>query len=270
MVDCFIIKKTDMKKILFSILSLMLILVGCNQDAEGPLFDAEGIDYVAVGTTYVDGAYALNNDNSYSIMFPIHRTDKNAVGTVANLELVEATGVFELENAQLTFEAGSGLAYAVIKPTDASLIDPATIYAFELSVTGDNASPLYSEASFSGQLELTFASVGVGMYESLSFWADDPWAQEILKADGLDIYNLPALYEPGADILVIEDVAAKTVSIPAQKAWLYDSTYGYVYIVGTGTVSTNGDGKKVYSMQLEHYIPDVYSWGPQPEVLVFP
>jgi len=267
MVDCFIIKKTDMKKILFPILSLMLILVSCNQDVEGPLFDAKGVDYVAVGTTYVDGAYALNNDNDYTIMFPIHRTDKNADGTIATLELVEETGVFELETAQLSFVKGEGLAYAKIVPSNAADIDPATLYSFELKVTGDNASTLYNTATFSGQLELTLAPVGEGVFES-SFY-EEAWAQSILKADGLDIYKLPGLYEAGSDILVIENVTAGTISIPAQKAWYHSQGY-QVYVQGSGTVSTNGDGKKVYSMQLEHYIPDVHTWGPWPEVLVFP
>jgi len=266
MVDCFIIKKTDMKKILFPILSLMLILVGCNQDVEGPLFDAKGVDYVAVGTTYVDGAYALNNDNDYTIMFPIHRTDKDADGTIATLELVDASGVFELENAQLTFTKGEGLAYAKIAPTDAALIDPAAIYSFVLKVTGDNASPLYNTAEFSGQLELTLAPIGEGVFES-SFYGE-AWAQSILKADGLDIYKLPGLYESGSDILVIENVAGATVSIPEQKAWYHSQGY-QVYVRGDGAIKTIGD-KKVYSMMLEHYIPGVHTWESWSEVLVFP
>ncbi|MBK3517385.1 hypothetical protein [Carboxylicivirga marina] len=256
-----------MKKIILPILLLMGVLVGCDQDVEGPLFDAEGVDYVAVGTTFVDGAYALNGDNEYSIMFPIHRTDKNAAGTVANLELTEGTGVFELETAQLSFTDGEGMAYAIVKPTDASLIDPATIYSFTLKVTGDNASPLYNTAEFSGQLELTLVSMGDGHFTS-DFWPGD-WPQEILKADGLDIYSLPGLYEEGSDILVIEDVTAGTVSIPNQKVWYHSAGY-QVFVVGSGTVSTNGEGKKVFSMSLEHYIPDVHSWGAWPEVLVFP
>lgn len=256
-----------MKKIIFPILLLLGILTGCEQDVKGPLFDAGGVDYVAVGTTFVDGAYALNSGNDYSIKFPIHRTDKSAEGTVASLELMEATGVFELETTGLSFTKGEGIAYAIIKPSDPSLIDPATLYSFSLKVVGDNASPLYNTAKFTGQLELTLAPVGDGSFESSFF--EDTWAQTILKADGLDIYNLPGLYEEGSDILVIENVTDSNVSIPEQKAWYHSQGY-QVYVRGTGTVSTNGDGKKVYSMQLEHFIPDVHTWGEWPEILVFP
>jgi len=266
MVECFIIKKNDMKKILFPILLLMIVLISCDQDNEGPLFDTKGIDYVAVGVTAIEAPYALNNENGYSIMFPIHRSDKSKSGTVANLSL-EGSDLFELESSTLTFEEGSGLVYAKVITLDNSALDPAMIYSFTLTVTGDNASLLYNTAEFSAQLELSLSSLGTGAFTSTFF--EDNWGVEVLKADGLEIYKVMGLYEEGSDILIIENAATGTVSIPDQKAWYHSAGY-QVYVKGTGSVSVNGDGKKVYSMDLEHFIPDVINWGAWPEVLVFP
>ncbi|MCT4645006.1 MAG: hypothetical protein N4A74_08475 [Carboxylicivirga sp.] len=253
-----------MKHIL-SILMLTVILVGCNQDNEGPLFDAKGIDYVAVGTTSVETPYALNNSNNYSIMFPIHRTDKGTDGTIANLEFVDESGVFELDNDKLSFANGEGLAYAKIVASDPAAIDPAAIYSFTLKVTGDNASPLYHTATFSGQLELKFESLGKGEFNG----ALGERSVNVFKAEGLEIYKVEGPYADGTDILIIEDATAKTVKLPNQKAWFHSAGY-QVYAKGSGSVSTNGAGKKVYSLNTNHYIPDVHDFGVIPEVLVFP
>jgi len=255
-----------MKKILLQILLVMIVLSACDQDNEGTLFDSKGIDYVAVGVTYVSDAYLLNEENSYSIQFPIHRTDKTKAGTVANLSLI-GDDLFVLESSSITFEKGEGLAYAKIVPTDNTAINAAAIYEFTLNVTGDNASLLYPTAKFSAQQELIVNSIGIGTFNST--WNEAISEVEMMKADGLEIYKAVGLYEEGSDILIIENTVTGTVSIPKQKAWYHPAGY-QAFIKGTGSVSVNEDGKKVYSMDLEHFIPDVINWGAWPEVLVFP
>lgn len=258
-----------MRNILYGL--LLFIAVGaCDQDNIKTKIDTNGVDYVAVAVTAVDEPYKLNTGNTYSITFPIHRTYKNVVGTTAELSLEsnDETGLFVLEEESLTFEAGSAVAYAKIMATNPSGIDPAMIYTFELKVIGDNASSLFNTAAFSGQLELSFTGLGSGAMESTFF--EDTWAVEMFKAEGLDIYKAQGLYEEGYDILLIVDEGLGTVSIPEQKGWFHSGVELPVRIGGSGTVSTN-DGKKIFTMQIEHYLPEYdHTWGFWDEVLTMP
>ncbi len=260
-----------MKNILFILILVAVAFSACDQDNVKTKIDTGGVDYVAVSVTAVDEPFKLNADNSYSITFPIHRTLKDVSGTVATLELKSSddTGLFQLESSSLTFEAGSAVAYAKVVATDAGSIDPATVYSFELSVTGENASPLYNTAEFSGQLELTFVSMGTGNMNSAFY--EDAWPVEIFKAEGLSIYKAVAMYEDGFDILIIENTGASTVAIPEQKGWFHAGVELPVRIAGSGAISTNGDGKTVFTMQIEHYLPEYdHSWGVYDEVLTLP
>jgi len=144
-----------MKKILYVLMICAVVLSACDQDNIQAKFDTGGIDYVAVGVTAVDEPYKLNANNNYSISFPIHRTYKDGSGTVATLAFTSSdeSGLFKLESESLTFEDGSAVAYAKIMANNPSALDPDVVYAFELYVSGDNASPLYNKAKFSAQLE---------------------------------------------------------------------------------------------------------------------
>ncbi|MBR8535335.1 hypothetical protein KDU71_07170 [Carboxylicivirga sediminis] len=260
-----------MKNILLILMIAVVALTACDQDNVMTKLDTGGVDYVAVAHTAIDAPYMLNADNNYSISFPIHRTYKNVSGTVANLEMAsnDDTGLFVLESTTLSFADGEAVAYAVVSATNPSAIDPAKIYTFELSVTGDNASPLYHTAEFNGQLELKFTSMGTASFESTFF--GEAWTVEIFKAEGLSIYKAEALYEDGYDILIIEDEGAGTVSVPEQKAWFQTDVELPARIAGSGTVSTNGDGKKVFAMEIEHYLPEYdHTWGVYDEVLTMP
>ncbi|MCU4157652.1 hypothetical protein J1N10_16870 [Carboxylicivirga sp. A043] len=260
-----------MKNLIYALLFCFVALSSCDQDNIQTKFDAGGVDYVAVGVTAVDAPYKLNADNSYSISFPIHRTLKNVSGTEANLVLNSSngSGLFELESQNLTFEQGSALAYAKIIATDPGAIDPATVYSFELVVSGDNASPLYNTAVFSGQLELNFEMLGTGSFAST--WDEETRDVNLYKAIGLDIYMAEALYEAGFDVLIIANEGAATVSIPEQKGWFHTGVELPVRIAGTGTISNNNEGKKVFTMQIEHYLPEYdHTWGAWDEVITFP
>ncbi|MCG8582321.1 MAG: hypothetical protein MI866_20525 [Bacteroidales bacterium] len=260
-----------MKKLLYAFMICLVGLSACDQDNVQTKFDTGGVDYVAVGVTAVDEPYKLNADNSYTISFPIHRSLKDVSGTIANLVLVSSddSGLFELENESLTFEDGNAVAYAKIAATNPSAIDPATIYSFELMVIGTNASPLYHTAEFNGQLELDFETVGSGSFEST--WDEVTRPVNLYKAVGLDIYKAEALYEEGYDVLIIADEGAATVSIPEQKGWFQTDVQLPARIAGSGTISTNGDGKKVFTMRIEHYLPEYdHTWEEWDEIITFP
>lgn len=260
-----------MKKILVVLTFIVFVLSACDQDNVKTKIDTGGVDYVAVAVPAVDEPYKLNAENSYSISFPIHRTFKNTSGTEATLVLTsnDDTGLFELENSTLSFETGSAVAYAKVVTTDAGAIDPAKVYTFELSVTGENASPLYNTAEFSGQLELSFVSMGTATM--VSAFNEDTWPVEIYKAEGLSIYKAAGLYEEGYDILIIENETTSTVAIPEQRGWFHAGVELPVRIAGSGVISTNGEGKKVFTMEIEHYLPEYdHTWGFWDEVLTLP
>ncbi|MCT4644075.1 MAG: hypothetical protein N4A74_03745 [Carboxylicivirga sp.] len=256
-------------RIIIYVTLFMMAIVACDQDNVKTKIDANGVDYVAVAVTAVDEPYKLNADNTYTISFPIHRTYKNVSGTTAELTLEsnDDTGLFILEDESLTFDAGSAVAYAKIKATNPSAIDPAMTYTFELKVVGDNASLLFNTAAFSGQLELSFESAGTATMVS-SFY-DDTWNVEMFKAEGLDIYKAQALYEEGYDILLIVDEGLGTVSIPEQKGWFHGGVELPVRIGGSGTVVNNG--QMIFTMQIEHYLPEYdHTWGFWDEELTMP
>lgn len=261
-------KETTMKKIFLAIILMGTVLLSCDQENIGTLFDNEGNDYVAVGTVKIDEPIALLLEDNFSFKFPLHRTNLSINGTTAEVELSSSNGegVFMLESSTVTFADGEGVAHVVIVPVSSDGIDPATTYSFTLTVVGDNASPMNNEATFSAQMVLEYTPLGEGYFYS-EFWPG-VWEQAVEKANGLELYKAVGLYESGKDILF--SVSGDKVVVAYQKAWNYDASYGDVYASGEGTVSVVG-GKTLFTVELEHYLPSAdYSFGTGIETLELP
>jgi hypothetical protein len=250
-------KHTYLILILFS-----MTIFSCDQENLGTLYEPEA-PYVAFSSPVVSGN-VLSAENDYSVNVQLVRSDLSAA-TTANVELEmneNIEGVFDLESNTVTFEDGKGTAYLKIVPlVEPGQIDPTKNYVFNLTLTGDNASALYNQTSYRASFRYT--PIGTGTFNSVFFGDEWPVDLEKLEVGNLTLYKAKGLYETGYDITII--VEGENVTVNDQAAWYYDDEYGEVFITGTGTMS----GKTI-TMSLTHFIPDVFAWDPETEVLTLP
>ncbi|MCK3683250.1 hypothetical protein [Maribellus sp. YY47] len=254
-----------MKKLYFILLILGLAIVSCDQDNIGEIYKPEA-PYVAFASSVVPQNF-LSADNDYSVMVQIVRSDLSG-STTANISLEmndDIEGVFDLESATVTFTDGQAKAYAKIVPViPTDQINPAKMYKFKLTLTGDNVSELYNTTTYTALFNIEYQDAGTGDFNS-DFWPG-AWPVDLLKADlgnDLIVYKAIDLYEEGYDIVIV--VSGGNVTVSGQAAWYYDDDYGDVFVSGTGTVSG-----KVLTLKLTHYIPDVYAWDEATETLTLP
>jgi hypothetical protein len=250
-------KHTYLILILFS-----MTIFSCDQENLGTLYEPEA-PYVAFSSPVVSGN-VLSAENDYSVNVQLVRSDLSAATTASvELEMNEnIEGVFDLESNTVTFEDGKGTAYLKIVPlVEPGQIDPTKNYVFNLTLTGDNASALYNQTSYRASFRYT--PIGTGTFNSVFFGDEWPVDLEKLEVGNLTLYKAKGLYETGYDITII--VEGENVTVNDQAAWYYDDEYGEVFITGTGTMS----GKTI-TMSLTHFIPDVFAWDPETEVLTLP
>lgn len=251
-----------MKKTYLILIILAAALFSCDQENMGALYEPDG-PYVAFSSSVVTNN-VLSAENNFSVSVQIVRSDVS-VATTATVELEmndDINGVFALESNTVTFEEGKGAANVKIAPiVEPSEIDPTKTYVFNLTLTGDNVSEFYGTTSYRASFQYT--PIGAGTFNSAFF--GDVWSVDIekLEVGSITLYKAKGLYESGYDITII--VEGTNVTINEQPAWFYDSDYGDVVIVGTGTA----DGK-VLTISIEHYIPNVGGWDPETEVLTLP
>ncbi|MCG6187209.1 hypothetical protein [Maribellus maritimus] len=253
-----------MKKIFSIIIILAVALLSCDQENMGTIYEPEN-PYVAFSSSVVPENF-LTADNNFSVEIPIVRS---SVSAPASAEVVlemndDIDGIFALESNTVTFEDGELVAYAKIVPVvDPGLLNPVKSYVFKLTLTGDNVSELFNTSTFTAFFEIDYIAAGTADFSSEAF--EGAWSIELLKADlseNLTVYKAVDLYEEGYDIIIV--VNGDNVSVADQAAW-FSEDYGDVFVVGSGTVSG-----KVLTMSIEHYIPDVGSYGAFTEILTLP
>ncbi len=254
-----------MKNIFPTIFILATAFLSCDQENIGALYVPEN-SYVAFSTSIVP-ENILSSDNNYSVLVQIVRSVLSDQST-ANVSLEmndDIEGVFALESNTVTFADGEGVAYAKVVPVVApELINPAKTYTFNLTLTGDNVSELYNNTTYVAFFDIEYIAAGTG--NLISNFDGEERAVEILKADfgnNITAYKAQGLYQEGYDIVIV--VSGENVTVAGQAAWYYDDEYGEVYIIGSGTAN----GKEL-TLSLTHYIPDVYAWDPETEILILP
>lgn len=254
-----------MKNTISIIFVLAVVLVSCDQDNIGTVYEPEK-SYVAFSSPVV-AENALSADNNFSVNVQIVRSDLNEA-TTAEVELEmndDIEGVFALQSGTVTFNTGEGKAYAKIIPLVAPAeIDPTKSFKFKLKLTGDNVSELFNKSTYTANIKLDYTNVGAGNFVSEFF--EDEWPVNLLKADlgnNVILYKAKNLYDDGYDVVLV--VNGSNVTVSEQPAWYYDDEYGEVYVTGEGTIS----GKEI-TLSLTHFIPDVYEWDAATEVLTLP
>ena len=250
-------KHTYLILILFTI-----ALFSCDQENMGTLYEPEA-PYVAFSSPVVSGNI-LSAENDFSVSVQLVRSGLSGSATAAiSLEMNDnIEGVFDLESTTVTFEDGKGTAYVKIVPlVEPGQIDPTKNYVFNLTLTGDNVSEFYNKTSY--RASFSYTPIGTGTFTSVFF--DDEWTVDVekLEVGNLTLYKAKGLYETGYDITIIAE--GENVAVEEQAAWYYDDDYGDVWITGSGTLSD-----KTITLSLTHFIPDVYAWDPETEILTLP
>lgn len=251
-----------MKHTYLILILFAMALFSCDQENMGTLYEPDA-PYVAFSSPVVSGN-VLSAENNFSVNVQLVRSDLSGTATATiSLEMNEnIEGVFDLESNTVTFEDGKGTAYVKIVPqVEPGEIDPTKNYVFNLTLTGENASALYNQTTYRASFRYT--PIGTGTFTSVFF--DDEWPVDVekLEVGNLTLYKAKGLYETGYDITIV--VEGDNVTVEDQAAWYYDDEYGDVWISGTGTI--NG---KTITLSLTHFIPDVYAWEPETEILTLP
>ena len=247
-----------MKKIKFIIpLLLSLLLITSCSEHEGTIFD-QGNNQNAL---FLATRYSFEVEAS-EITVKLYRGNTSNASDIA-LTLDAPAGTENINfrlKAAAHFDAGQNSADVVIS-YNLNEMSPTDLYSLKLTI-GENFTPLFSSNSsttVSIRKKLTFVSFGTGVFESEAF--EESWNQSIEVAmEDPSLLRLPGLYEEGKSILL--SVSGNNVTVDGQAAWLYNSTYGDVYVRGEGTIEGN-----VCTMILEHYIPGVTSFGEFQEIL---
>ncbi|HPF52322.1 MAG TPA: hypothetical protein PK335_12140 [Draconibacterium sp.] len=251
-----------MKKIYLLITVVALALSSCDQENIGTIYEPDS-PYVSFASSVVPDN-VLSANNNFSVSCVLVRSDLSGSAT-ASIELemnADIDGVFALESNSVTFGDGEGTAYVKIVPlVSADQLDPTKTYVFKLTITSDNASELYNTATYKAGFKFDY--VGTANFTSELF--EEGWTVEVYKlvVGSKTLYKAKELYDVGIDVTIT--VEGNVVTVEDQLAWYSGYYESDVRIVGTGTM----DGK-VISLTLEHYIPDLGSFGEYSEILTLP
>ncbi len=256
-----------MKKLFIILCASIFAIISCEQENVSTIYEP-GSPYVAFSSPVVS-ENILSAENGFSINVQVVRSELSAPATATiSLEMNEnIEGVFALESNTVTFAEGEGTAYVKIIPVvEPSLIDPTKTFTFHLTLNGENVSKLYATTLYKASFEYT--PIGSGIFTSLFFGegtvpAEWPVDVEKLEVGNLILYKLKGLYETGYDITLIAE--GENVVVKDQPAWNYDAEYGDVYITGNGSIN----GKKI-TMEITHYIPDIFAWDSKTEIFTLP
>ena len=251
-----------MKKIYLIIIVLAVAFSACDQDNIGTIYEP-GNPYVSFATSVVPDN-VLSADNNFSVSCVLTRSDlSSSMTATVELEMnADIEGIFALESNSITFEDGNGTAYAKIVPlVSPDQLDPTKTYVFNLTITSDNASELYNTATYKAGFQFEY----VGTADFVSEFFEDEWSVEVYKLSvgNKTLYKAKELYDVGIDVTLV--VEGNEVTVDDQVGWYSNSYESDVHVVGSGTM----DGK-VISLILEHYIPDLGSYGEYLEVLTLP
>lgn len=251
-----------MKKIYLLLCVFALALTSCDQDNIGTIYEP-GNPYVSFASSVVPDN-VLSADNNFSVNCVLVRSELSG-STTASIELemnADIDGVFALESNNVTFDDGKGTAYAKIVPlVSPDQLDPTKTYVFNLTITGDNASELYNTATYKAGFKFDY--VGTAIFTSEFY--EDEWPVEVYKlvVGSKTLYKAKELYDVGVDVTIA--VEGNVATVEDQMGW-YSSYYeSEVRVLGYGTL----DGK-VFSLMIEHYIPDLGSFGEYSEILTLP
>lgn len=256
--------KRIITKYSLGLLSLGLLMASCDQDIEGTLFDSSGKNQYSVGAKVRTVEMLPEDNNSFKV--EIARVDaatSTTVSVVLELGNGVPSGTFRLKSNLVDFNVGEYVGYAEVVYDDIDELSPTGQYKMTLKVAAEDASPSnYVSMAITAFRKLTYEHIGTGELNSSAFGG--AWPIEVMKAKEGDVYILKEMYDIGYDVqLVIVDGMA---TISAQAAWKH-GTYGDIYVETVEPAAVNG---KTIVMMIDHFVPNLGSFGEFEEVLILP
>ncbi len=263
-----------MKKysILF-LLSLIFVLASCDNENVGAIYDDGGVTKYAFASAKHNVEMVV--EQAGVIAVPVYRTTTKGASNVSVSLDASATvaSVFRLDNSNVTFKDGEGVAYVNLLYPDIETVSPTASFTFKLAIA-DSAivSPTFiNEVEIKAGRKLTYEAFGVGVFDSKFF--KEAWDQPILKAKEGEVYKLPGLYFNNYDIVFAIN-PDNTVSFEKQPTG-YVHSLGMVSFhprtkeVGGEPILSTKEGK-VVTLNARFSIPDDRAFGIFSEVLTLP
>lgn len=235
-----------MKKIIYfiSVWALLFLVCSC-EEKEGTLFDFGGKDYASFRTK----KYSFDaNPEGKNVVYLYHLNDGNSENSTFTVS-VDYNGVedlFAVSPTQITFGENSNQAAIEIRYDRAKLVifEP---YTITLSIPQQNypGGGAIESQDVVVMLQPVWEHFADGVFESGTF--GESWSQEILKAEGLDVYKLPSLYTEGVDFMFkLEDETTGEISIPGvtpdeEGLYRWETGVGYFGLLDPDTDYTRFD-----------------------------
>ena len=211
------------------ILGLALIAAGltsCDQDNIGAIYEP-----TAANISFISGESSTLTKAS-SIIIPVAVSRSITTGTyTANVESSDESAGVTVQNKQVTFADGEGLAYVNV---EFSNMAPGETYSCTLTLSPTDAATVNE---FGSQIASTTVSVmcdfdweiiGNGHYISPEWWGEE-FDVPIEHAKNSNRYRMIGLFQSGYDIEFTIDGDA--VYVPKQGSWVH-SSYGVVSLQG--------------------------------------
>lgn len=252
-----------MKKVLslISILSLVLMFNACSEE-EGTLFELGDKDYWSFHSAEQNFEAS---ETGKAVVYLYHINDAKVTPVNIAVDYIGGSeSVLSVSQTTINGVDGSGNKAAIEITYDLNDLDFNVPYKLDISI------PVQEGYAVEGQLidtvqvtvirPLTFSPIGTGLFVSAFF--EEQWEQPVLLAEQAEVYQCPSLYGNGNNVNFV--VEGATVTVPQQPGWTH-STYGTVYVEGTGTKAGN-----VLTVSIKHFVPGVGSFGTYVEVLTLP
>ena len=248
---------------------LIIVLFSCSEETEGPVYDLGGNDYVSLWND--SQVEIISDDDAGIVRVPIYHFNKDKSSTVKlNVEFLGGSSDYITLSSSDVLTFGKEESVVNLEFTfDQSQMEYLVDYQINISIDEENStaslSPL-STAVSSLQLTikraLTFNSIGACLFQSE--FNEGESDVEVFLAEQAEVYRLTDLYEEGYSVDIL--VEGTNVTVLDQPGWFYSSSYGEVYIKGSGVLE---DG--ILKMNVEHYLPSIsYSFGIFQEWLILP
>ena len=251
----------------FIAIATCIALGACSEKNEGPLYSGEG--------GFAFGAPVLNieavPEDGNEILVPIYRSDlkvniadvsfeydtAESIASDPAWEKNDPSGIFSLTTKRVIFPDGAYSAYARIRYTDITDLDPMGKYRIRLTIKGNLTPSGRDEIVITAGRKLTFELLGKCLYHDTCLF-DNAYEADIYKAKEGDIYRVMDPYTAG---LIAEEYAdAGLMQSPPEYVQFICNKDGSIKFdpFKTGMIVPTGNGK--YCMAYAYY-PGEYQWG---------
>lgn len=254
-----------MKRLYILTLTVCMVLVSCSEKNIGTLYEESGKGGFAFGGPVLNIETVPEDGNE--ILVPVYRSNTSvnmaeisfqydvAGASSAEPEWKDADpdAIFSLTSKRVIFPDKAYMAYAHVRYTDITALNPTGKYRFKLKIGSDTTPSGRNEVVVTAGRKLTFEFMGKCLWHDTCMF-DDAYEADIYKAKEGDIYRVMDPYTPG---LIAEDYAS--------EGWMQNPPEYVQFICdedGNITYEPFKTGMKVNGQYMAWaYYPGEYQWG---------